>query len=124
MKYNMYVFDIGQKEDVEIIEKKWGQTNEKHFIYILKGITARGTYATSNVNKEVWDRYDVPIVKMEVKKHARNEYEISRKNYKRKMKIPPKSQRKVENEEIEKWLAEHLDLDWEKISSQKYGEGY
>lgn len=61
---------------------------------------------------------------MEVKKHARNEYEISRKNYKRKMKIPPKSQRKVENEEIEKWLAEHLNLDWEKISSQKYGEGY
>ena len=124
MKYNMYVFDIGQKEDVEIIEKKWGQTNEKHFIYILKGRTIRGTYATSNVNKEVWDRYDVPITKMEVKKHARNEYEISRKNYKRKMKIPPKSRRKVENEEIEKWLAEHLDLDWEKISSQKYGEGY
>jgi hypothetical protein len=84
-----------------------------HFTYTLVGISPSGKKVSTLVNKEQWDEYNVPIEEKEInKKIDRKKQRIKgmKSSYKRKTPIP-KSQRKVYNEEIEKWLIEHYDLD-------------
>jgi len=83
------------------------------YTYMLQGVTEKGNVANRLVNKSQWDSFDVPVVEREVSKNT-NRRKIRNDSMKpaigRKTSIP-KSKRRAYNEEIEKWLAEHYDLD-------------
>lgn len=83
------------------------------YTYMLQGVTEKGNVANRLVNKSQWDSFDVPVVEREVSKNT-NRRRIRNDSMKpaigRKTPIP-KSQRRAYNEEIERWLAEHYDLD-------------
>ena len=84
-----------------------------HYTYMLQGITDKGNKANALVNKSQWDEFDVPVEERVV------ERKIDRKRKRIKAMQPvvgrrtpvPKSKRRAYNEEIEKWLAEHYDID-------------
>jgi hypothetical protein len=109
-------YSIHDKEKVMITVTSKIITNVLgHYTYTLIGISPSGNKVSTLVNKEQWDEYDVPIEEKKIdKKIDRKRQRVKGLNpiYKRKTPIP-KSQRKVYNEEIEKWLAEHYDLNLE-----------
>ena len=84
-----------------------------HYTYMLQGITDKGNKANALVNKSQWDAFDVPVGERVIDK------KINRKKKRIKAMQPvvgrktpvPKSKRRAYNEEIEKWLAEHYDVD-------------
>lgn len=84
-----------------------------HFTYMLQGLTDKGNKANALVNRSQWDKFDVPVEERVIEKKTdrrrmRNRY--LKPSRKRKTPVP-KSKRKVYDEEIERWLAEHYDID-------------
>ena len=111
-QFEAYSFHDKCKVMINIISKI--RTNVRgHLTYALIGLSPSGKKVSALVNKEQWEEYDVPIEEKEINdKIDRKKQRIKglQPAYKRKTSIP-KSQRKVYNEEIEKWLVEHYDLD-------------
>ena len=110
-EFEAYSFHDKCKVMITIISKI--RTNVRgHLTYTLIGLSPSGKKVSALVNKEQWDEYDVPIEEKEVnQKIDRKKQRIKglQPAYKRKTPIP-KSNRKVYNIEIEKWLAEHYNL--------------
>lgn len=103
--------------ELEIYQK--GYCNVRgHLVYNIHGMDADGHKCTNNVAKDVWDRFDVPVIEFQMrKKQSRKEKEKQLNREKRTWtrKID-KCCRKIKNDEIEKWLAEHNGLDLNNLS--------
>lgn len=84
-----------------------------HLTYMLTGLTAKGNKACALVNQSQWEKFDVPIEERKIDKKVdrRRVRKSSMKPVVGRKTPVPKSQRKVHNEEIERWLAEHYDID-------------
>lgn len=112
MKYKMYMIQYRKWEELEIYQK--GFCNVRgHLVYNIHGKDEQGHKCMNNVSKDVWDRFDVPVIEFAVrKKQSRKEKEKilnrEKKTWTRKI---DKTTRKIENNEIEQWLAEHNGLD-------------
>lgn len=114
-KYRMYVVSKKYWDDCEIVKKGIVNVRQNSHIYNLHGVSSKGHKACSNVAKEVWDRFDVPVVEHKVKRDIpRNslENEMDLRKRKTKQKIS-KDRRKIENDDIERWLAEKYDMSLE-----------
>ena len=107
-----------EKAKVEFEVKSKIRTNVRgHYTYMLQGITDKGNVANALENKSQWDEFDVPVEERVIDK------KIDRKKKRIKAMQPvvgrktpvPKSKRRAYNEEIEKWLAEHYDIDLDDI---------
>ena len=91
----------------------------EHTVYELYGIRKNGKKATCFCNKQQWDKFDVPIKerkprsKSEIKSEHKSKLEII--SYSKDAKKRSVRKRKVYNEEIEKWLLEHNDIDFQKL---------
>ncbi len=100
-----------------------------HFTYMLRGTGPRGITLHALVNKTQWDRYDVPVVEKAVTRTAKQNRELRDDAAMRYLKKPlPKQKSKVKkcrkrvfNEDIERWIAEHNDLDFDKLDGMDDG---
>lgn len=127
MTYRMYV--VGKRwnvfKDAEIYQKGYCVITDIHTVYNLWGTFIDSNdnkphKVVNNVSKEVWDRFDVPVVKMEKRKRDRKDLkEFDTQPVKEKSKINKSEGRKVQNDEIEKWLAENYNIDLELIKEKK-----
>lgn len=120
MRFTAYVFQEGGVVEFEVLSKI--RTNVRgHYTYMLQGLTDLGNKANALVNQSQWERFDVPV----------EERAVGRKTDRRRMRnrrmqpavgrgTPvPKSQRKAYNEEIERWLAEHYDIDLDELKENE-----
>lgn len=116
MKFTAYVMVEGGTVEFEVTQKI--RTDVRgHLTYMLQGLTDKGNKANALVNKSQWDKFDVPIIERKIEKTT------NRKRMRNRLMQPaigrktpiPKSQKKAYNEEIEKWLAEHYDIDLDKL---------
>lgn len=110
-----------EKATVEFEVKSKIRTDVRgHYTYMLQGITDKGNVANALVNKSQWDGFDVPVKERVIEKKT------NRKRKRTKAMQPvvgrrtpvPKSKRRAYNEEIEKWLAEHYDIDIDDIKGE------
>ena len=111
-----------EKSKVEFEVKSKIRTDVRgHFTYMLQGLTDKGNKANALVNKSQWDKFDVPIEERVVGKKT-DRKRMRNKELKpavgRKTPIP-KSQKKAYNEEIEKWLAEHYDINLDDLKEKE-----
>lgn len=118
MKNEFLVFSLSVRKKVpmEVIEKV--RTNVRgHLTYVLKGITENGKTASALVNKGQWDMYDVPIVQRSIdKKTDRKRQRVkSLRQGRRYKKDLPKAERRAYNEQIQKWIVEHYDIDLDNL---------
>ena len=107
-----------EKAKVEFEVKSKIRTSVRgHYTYMLQGITDKGNKANALVNKSQWDEFDVPVEERVIdKKIDRRKKRIKAMQPVVGRKTPvPKSKRRAYNEEIEKWLAEHYDIDLDDI---------
>lgn len=112
MRFTAYVPCERAKVEFEVKSKI--RTNVRgHFTYMLQGLTDKGNKACALVNQSQWDKFDVPIEERKIDKKVdrRRVRKSSMKPVVGRKTPVPKSQRKVYNEEIERWLAEHYDID-------------
>lgn len=89
-----------------------------HMTYVLVGITKDGHRCGALVNKSQWDRYDVPIKEKKISKKGiavREAKRIKSQKPEWKTRPPKKFRRKVISNEVEKWLAEHYDIDFDSL---------
>lgn len=94
---------------------------------MLIGINSQNKRASINVTKSVWDKYDVPVTaaeKLKRKKKSRVFEKNKTKNYHKSPIVPKKSKRKNYDENIEKWIAEHYGLDYNKLATDPYKEDF
>lgn len=119
MKYRMYMLQYRKWEELEVYQK--GYCNVRgHYVYNIHGKDEQGHKCMNNVSKDVWDRFDVPVIEFKMRKRerkSRKEKEKvlnkSKKTWSRKI---DKFFRRVKNDEIEKWLAEHNNMDLNNLS--------
>jgi len=96
--------------DCEIVKKGFADLVRRK-VYNIHGINPDGFKACTNVAKDVWDRFDVPIVEYEVRKKYKRELWEKSKEAKKEYRYPIfKSRKRVRNEEIENWLAEKYNI--------------
>lgn len=118
MKFHAYVLVEGGTVEFEV-EKKIRTDVYGHYTYMLQGFTEKGHKANAVVNKSQWDKFNVPSEERVVEKklkHVRRSSRLSSMKPSKKNKTPiNKHRKKVFNEEIEKWLADHYDIDLEKL---------
>ena len=123
MKFITYVPCERGKVEFEVTAKI--RTDVRgHLTYMLTGLTAKGHKACALVNKSQWDNFDVPIEEREVPK------KVDRKRMRNKSMQPavgrktpiPKSQKRVYNEDIEKWLADHYDINLDDLKENEQDE--
>lgn len=119
-----YVHVIGRKVDFEVVSRIRTWTCG-HYTYVLKGLYAedgRIYKCASFVNKDQWDRYgDVPVVDKAVEKKAGAKYRSDRKR----SLLGKPSRRKgkrVYDEEIEQWLLDHCDMDFNALDDNRITE--
>lgn len=130
--HNVYFFGLNKRMDGEVFEKViWEYPDKKRrysFCVIVPGaLTVNGKKVVQyqNVNQSQWEQCDVPyrIVQCQYKKHRdvnsnrRNKFatdQIRARSLQRprELNTPYKNQRKIYNEEIERWLAEHNGIDF------------
>ena len=110
-----------ERAKVEFEVKSKIRTNVRgHYTYMLKGVTDMGHQAVALVNKSQWDGFDVPVEEKTVSKKAdrrRMRNDAMQPVVGRKTPVP-KSQRRAYNEEIERWLAEHYDIDLDRLKDE------
>lgn len=127
MKYRMFRLGRLQWEDCQVIEKKTYQLKNQH-IYMLIGLDSCNKRASIHVTKATWDRFDVPITdNKEIKKKKQqnhHDYELNKKNNRKSAVIPCKGKRRNYDENIEKWIAEHYGLDYNKLVNDPYKEDF
>ena len=121
MKFTAYILGERQFAEFEVTSKIKTDVHG-HFTYSLRGVTENGTKASTVVNKSQWDKYDVPceerfIEKIPDRKRKRNK---SMQPVIGRSTPVPKGQRRVYDEEIEKWLASHYEIDID--NAQEYSE--
>ena len=118
MRFTAYVLVEGGKVEFEVKSKI--RTNVRgHFTYMLQGLTDKGNKANALVNKSQWDKFDVPIEEKEVGRTDRRRTRNSSMQPAVGRKTPiPKNERKAYNEEIERWLAEHYDIDLDDLKEE------
>lgn len=100
-----------------------------HLTYMLRGVSERGIRLHTLVSKSQWDRYDVPVEEREVTRTAKQNRDLRRDALSRSLRPPmprqktkvPKSRKRVENEEIERWIAEHNGLDFDRLDGLDAG---
>lgn len=113
-----HAYSIGDKQFIDIVVYKKIVTHvHRHFTYTLVGKSTTGKIVTTLVNKSQWDKYDVPFEEKVIDKKINVMFKRAakmKKKRKRKTKLP-KNMRRCYNEEIEKWLAEHYDLDLDNL---------
>lgn len=116
MRFTAYVMMEGGTVEFEVTQKI--RTDVRgHFTYMLQGLTDKGNKANALVNKSQWDKFDVPIIERKIEKTTNRKKmrnDSMRPAVGRKTPIP-KSQKKAYNEEIEKWLADHYDIDLDEL---------
>ena len=91
-----------------------------HLTYMLQGVTDKGNKANALVNKSQWDKFDVPVEEKVVSKNA------DRRRVRNKAMQPAigrktpirKCEKRAYNEDIEKWLAEHYDIDMDDLKEE------
>jgi hypothetical protein len=111
-------YSIHDRKNVDLIVVKKIVTSVRgHLTYVLVGKTNSDKTVSTLVNKSQWDKYNVPIEEKEVKDKINRKSNVvygiqGRKKRKSKQ---PKSKRKCYNEEIEKWLADHYDLNLDEL---------
>jgi hypothetical protein len=107
-------YSLNEKKRVLLtIEKKIISDIRGHLTYNVIGTSPAGYKMSVLVNKEQWEQFDVPIETRKIdKKVNRKRIRLKRLNMSEdnKPKIPPKNKRQVYNEEIEKWIIEHFNL--------------
>ena len=122
MRFTAYVPCERAKVEFEVKSKI--RTNVRgHFTYMLQGLTDKGNKANALVNKSQWDKFDVPIEERAIDKKVdrrRIRNSAMQPNVGRKTPIP-KNEKRVYNEEIERWLAKHYDIDLDTL--KEYGDG-
>lgn len=115
-KYRLYLVSRRNWQDCEIVQKGFVNLGKRK-VYNLHGVADNGNKAVNNVAKDVWDRFDVPIIEHEVRRRDKRDAWEKNLEPRTKWKGPiPKSRRKIQNEEIEKWLAENYGIDLEHLS--------
>lgn len=123
MKFIAYVPCEKGKVEFEVSSKI--RTNVRgHLTYMLTGLTEKGHKACALVNQSQWDKFDVPIEEREIAK------KVDRKRLRNKSMQPavgrktpiPKSEKRVYNEEIERWLAKHYDIDLDTLKEYEQDE--
>lgn len=113
-KYRIYVVSRKVWCDCEIVKKGFLNLG-KRIVYNIHGVNDDGHKACANVAKDVWDRFNVPIVEYTMReKEQRGFWEKTQKGKKTYRYPIQKSRKKVQNEEIERWLTEKYDLDLDK----------
>lgn len=113
----MYMIQYRVWKELEVYQK--GFCNVRgHFVYNIHGVDENNKKCMNNVAKDVWDRFDVPIIEFQVrKKESRKKKEKILNREKRTWtRGIDKSYRKINNEEIEEWLAKHNGLDLSNLS--------
>lgn len=127
MKYKMFRLGRLQWEDCEVIEKKVYNV-QGHEKYVLIGLDTCNKRAGINVTRTTWDKFDVPIttsINIKKKKNRYRDYESNKKTFQKSYPIiPPKKRRKNHDENIERWIAEHYGLDYEKLVNDPYKEDF
>lgn len=120
MKYRMYMLQYKDWRELEVFQK--GFVNVRgHFVYNIWGKDEFGKKCVNNVAKDVWDRFDVPVVEYQTaKKETREKKEkyLNRTTKNWSNPIFKSDNRRINNEEIEKWLAEHNNLDLNNIKDE------
>lgn len=109
-----------------MVEKKTYQIRQNH-IYLLIGVDKFNKRASVNVTKSVWDKFDVPVTTVEKLKKKRDvqTYENNKKKRHRKSPVvPQKNKRKNYDENIERWIAEHYGLDYEKLANSPFKKDF
>ena len=124
-EFDMVVLPEYKKERCKVVKKSFTSYfsgGHQHTVYMLYGIRQNGAKATSMVNREQWERFDVPIE--ERKPRSKRE---RKEEHKKKMKLiafsketkpsrePGKNKRRAHNEEIEKWLLENNGIDFNSL---------
>ena len=122
MKNEFEAYSLNDKKRVMMkVESKMVSDIRGHLTYNLIGFSPSGYKISVLVNKDQWDEFDVPVETRKVeKKINRKKYRIKRLNISEddKPKTPPKSKRRVYNEEIENWLIEHYDLNLDDLKEK------
>ena len=115
-KFRTYV--LVEKQDAEFEVTNKIRTNVRgHYTYMLQGLTERGNKANAVVNKSQYDKFDVPESEREITgKIHRDTIQDNLLSKKRKPRPLTKNKRKAYNEEIERWLAEHNGIDFDKLT--------
>ena len=118
MKFVTYVPCEKGKTEFEVTAKI--RTDVRgHLTYMLTGLTAKGNKACALVNQSQWDKFDVPIEEREVGRTDRRRTRNSSMQPAVGRKTPiPKNERKAYNVEIERWLAEHYDIDLDDLKEE------
>lgn len=120
MKYKMYMLQYKDWKELEIFQK--GFVNVRgHLVYNIWGKDELGKKCVNNVAKDVWDRFDVPVVEYQMtEKETREKKEkyLNRTTKEWSNPIFKSDKRRTKNEEIEKWLAEHNNLDLNSIKDE------
>lgn len=121
-KYHMYVVSRKNWQDCEIVKKGFAKVRDGVTAYNIHGVAENGDKACNNVAKEVWNRFDVPIIEYTVRKKKRRNI-IERELLPKSISNSPvsRSRKKVLNDEIEKWLAEKYNVDADKENT---GNGF
>lgn len=112
-----YVLSLNRKVDFEVLSKIRTDTHG-HYTYVLKGEyveNGRVVKCSNLVNKDQWDRYDVPVLERKAG-DARREQRVTKKRKMAKI-VPSRNYKKVYDEEIEKWLLDHADMDLKALDS-------
>lgn len=119
MKFRAYVLGEKQFADFEVTSKI--RTDVRgHLVYVLCGFTERGNKASATVNKSQWDAFDVPMVEKSVNKKTdrkRKRNNSMQPHIGRKTPVP-KNQKRVYDEEIERWLASHYGIDLNELPKE------
>ena len=114
--FTTYVL-VEKKESEFEVTNKIRTDVRGHYTYMLQGRTKLGNKANAVVNKSQYDKFDVPSEERVVtRKINRRTIQNNTLSKKRKERPLPKSRRKAYNEDIERWLAEHNGIDFDKLT--------
>lgn len=115
-----YVLKKKKKADFEVLSKVRTDVHG-HSTYVLIGEyrddDGQVWKCSSLVNKDQWDRYDVPVTERKPNQAKRGDYRAKKKRVLAKM--APTRRNKVYDQEIEKWLLEHSDMDFGSLGGNR-----
>lgn len=105
-------YSVADRKKISCIVQSKIRTNVKgHLTYTLCCRTQKGKTITSFVNREQWEQFDVPIQEKQADKVDRRRIRKRLMKPSKKIIKPRKYKTQIYNEEIEKWLADHYNLD-------------
>lgn len=105
-------YSVADRKKVDCIVLSKIRTDVRgHLTYLLCCKTEKGRIITTLVNKDQWEQFDVPIQERQINKVDRQAMRKRMLQPGKKLKKPKKKEIRIYNEEIEKWLADHYNLD-------------